>query len=158
MLCKGRELLSLRGKPQSPPVSLDLLQLRIYFSFRLGSINIPIGNFKSLSGAITLKFPDREILVDNTWNVLVYFPYGKVMLRHTLTPAEIGEMIRTTRKAAGLRQPELAGAAGVGLRFIVDLEAGKPSAHLGKTLLVLSALGCDLKIVPPVEAKNTSNS
>jgi y4mF family transcriptional regulator len=96
--------------------------------------------------------------VDNTWNVLAYFPFGKVMQRNTLTPAEIGEMIRTTRKAAGLRQPELAGAAGVGVRFIVELEAGKPTAHLGKTLLVLSALGCDLKIVPPVEAKNTSKS
>jgi y4mF family transcriptional regulator len=105
-----------------------------------------------------VKFPVQEILMGNTWNVLVYFPYGKVMLRHTLTPAEIGEIIRTTRKAAGLRQPELAGAAGVGLRFIVDLEAGKPSAHLGKTLLVLSALGCDLKIIPPVEAKNKSKS
>jgi y4mF family transcriptional regulator len=132
--------------------------VRIYFSFRLGSINIPFGNFQRLFSVFTVKFPGQEILMDNTWNVLVYFPYGKVMLRHTLTPAEIGEIIRTTRKAAGLRQPELAGAAGVGLRFIVDLEAGKPSAHLGKTLLVLSALGCDLKIIPPVEAKNTSKS
>lgn len=57
--------------------------------------------------------------------------------------------MRTTRKAAGLRQDELAGAAGVGLRFIVDLEAGKPTTQIGKTLQVLAALGCSLDITPP---------
>lgn len=71
------------------------------------------------------------------------------MLKRTLTPAEIGNIVRATRKAAGLRQDELAGAAGVGLRFIVDLEAGKPTAQIGKTLQVLAALGCSLDITPP---------
>ncbi len=54
------------------------------------------------------------------------------MAKHTLTPAEIGEIVRSTRKATGLRQDELAGAAGVGLRFIVDLEAGKPRHRSAK--------------------------
>ncbi len=72
-----------------------------------------------------------------------------IMVRHNLTPAEIGDIVRTTRKAAGLRQDELAGAAGVGLRFIVDLESGKPTAQIGKTLQVLAALGCSLDITPP---------
>ena len=54
-----------------------------------------------------------------------------IMARRNLTTAEIGDIVRTTRKAAGLRQDELAGAAGVGLRFIVDLEAGKPTAQIG---------------------------
>ena len=71
------------------------------------------------------------------------------MARRTLTPAEIGDIVRATRKAAGLRQDERAGAAGVGLRFIVDLEAGKPTAQIGKTLQVLAALGCSLDIMPP---------
>ena len=69
--------------------------------------------------------------------------------RGTLTPAGIGDIVRATRKATGLRQFELAGAAGVGLRFIVDLEAGKPTAQIGKTLQVLHALGCFVDIVPP---------
>ncbi len=69
----------------------------------------------------------------------------------TPTPAEIGEIIRKARKAADLRQDELAGAAGVGLRFIVDLEAGKPTAQIGKALQVLDALGCRVDIVPPPE-------
>jgi y4mF family transcriptional regulator len=78
---------------------------------------------------------------------------GKIMARRNLTTAEIGDIVRTTRKAAGLRQDELAGAAGVGLRFIVDLEAGKPTAQIGKTLQVLSALGCSLDITPPPDTK-----
>lgn len=71
------------------------------------------------------------------------------MTSRILTSAEIGHLIRTTRKAQGLRQDELAGAAGVGLRFIVDLEAGKPTIQIGKALRVLEALGCSLAIEPP---------
>jgi y4mF family transcriptional regulator len=70
-----------------------------------------------------------------------------------LTPAEIGVIVRTTRKTQGLRQDQLAGAAGVGLRFIVDLEAGKPTAQIGKMLLVLQALGCSINIAVPPERK-----
>jgi y4mF family transcriptional regulator len=67
-----------------------------------------------------------------------------------MTPHQIGQTIRKARKAQGLRQSELAGVANVGLRFIIDLEAGKPTAQLGKTLAVLDALGCKLEInLPP---------
>ena len=78
-----------------------------------------------------------------------------IMAKRTLNTAEIGDIVRNTRKAAGLRQDELAGAAGVGLRFIVDLEAGKPTAQIGKTLQVLAALGCSIDITPPPEPKAT---
>ena len=63
--------------------------------------------------------------------------------------ADIGEIIRTERKAQGLRQDELAAASGVGLRFIVELERGKPTVQLGKVLAVLDALGCTLSIGRP---------
>ena len=69
----------------------------------------------------------------------------------SLTPAAIGEIVRSTRKACQMRQDELAGAAGVGVRFVVELEAGKPTAQLGKALQVLSALGCSVKITTPSE-------
>ena len=74
-----------------------------------------------------------------------------MVAKKNITPAEIGDIVRSTRKAAGLRQDELAGAAGVGLRFIVDLEAGKPTAQLGKSLQVLAALGCSFDLTPPPE-------
>lgn len=47
----------------------------------------------------------------------------------------------------GLRQDELAAAAGVGLRFLVELENGKATVQLGKTLDVLAATGLDLQLL-----------
>ncbi len=66
-----------------------------------------------------------------------------------MTPKYIGAIIRQTRKAQGLRQDQLAAAAGVGLRFLVELEAGKSTAQVGKALDVLAALGCKLSIETP---------
>ena len=73
------------------------------------------------------------------------------MPARSLNPADVGHVVRSTRKACRMRQDELAGAAGVGLRFIVELEGGKPTVQLGKTLQVLFALGCSVEINPPLE-------
>ena len=54
-----------------------------------------------------------------------------------MTPAQIGQLVRRTRRAQRLRQDQLAGAAGVGVRFLVELEAGKATAQLGKALAAL---------------------
>lgn len=69
----------------------------------------------------------------------------------SLNAADIGQIVRSTRKACRMRQDELAGVANVGLRFIVELEAGKPTVQLGKALQVLLALGCSIEISPPSE-------
>ncbi|WP_380872329.1 putative HTH-type transcriptional regulator y4mF [Sphingomonas sp. DBB INV C78] len=61
----------------------------------------------------------------------------------------IGGIVRKERKAQGLRQEELAAATGVGVRFIVDLESGKPTLQLGKALQVLATLGCEISIATP---------
>ena len=79
------------------------------------------------------------------------------MPARALTSGDIGDIVRSARKAAGLRQFELAGAAGVGVRFIVDLEAGKPTAQMGKALQVLEALGCTFAITPPPEPRGRRN-
>lgn len=60
--------------------------------------------------------------------------------------ADIGTDIRKARKSLGLTQSQLALAAGVGVRFIVDLEAGKASVRLEKVLQVLAALGGTLTL------------
>lgn len=57
------------------------------------------------------------------------------------TPSNLGKLIRQTRKSLGLTQPQLALAAGVGVRFIVELEAGKPTVRLENVLRVVNALG-----------------
>jgi transcriptional regulator with XRE-family HTH domain len=55
-----------------------------------------------------------------------------------------GSLIRSRRKALKMRQDQLALATGVGRRFLIDLEAGKPSCQLGRSLLVADALGLRL--------------
>lgn len=57
------------------------------------------------------------------------------------TPAELGAAIRRARKAQGMRQPDLAGASGTSIRFLSELERGKPTAQIGRVLHVLRMLG-----------------
>jgi transcriptional regulator with XRE-family HTH domain len=52
-----------------------------------------------------------------------------------------GSLIRSRRKALKMLQDQLALATGVGRRFLIDLEAGKPTCQLGRSLLVAEALG-----------------
>ena len=59
---------------------------------------------------------------------------------------QLGDALRAARKQLGLTQPQLALAAGVGVRFIVDLEAGKPTVQLQQVLRVIDALGGELAI------------
>ena len=54
---------------------------------------------------------------------------------------ELGELIMHERKAQGLAQTQLAGLSGVGITFLSNLENGKQTAELGKTLNVLATLG-----------------
>ncbi len=59
-----------------------------------------------------------------------------------INASDIGKSIRAARKAQGMTQKELAGFFGAFSReFLSDLENGKATVELGKTLAVLSALG-----------------
>jgi transcriptional regulator with XRE-family HTH domain len=55
-----------------------------------------------------------------------------------------GSLIRSRRKAMQMRQDQLALASGVGRRFLIELESGKPSCQLGRSLLVAKVLGLNL--------------
>ena len=59
---------------------------------------------------------------------------------------QLGKTIRKARKAQGLTQEQLAAACGVGTRFVRELESGKESCHLGKSLRVVNMLGMDISI------------
>lgn len=58
--------------------------------------------------------------------------------------ADFAAALVRARKGLGLTQRDLALAIGVGERFIVDLEAGKPTAQLGKALAAAKAAGMHL--------------
>lgn len=62
------------------------------------------------------------------------------------TPQQLGDAIRMARKQLALTQPQLALAAGVGVRFVVDLEAGKPTVRLAQVLRVIEALGGEITL------------
>lgn len=66
-----------------------------------------------------------------------------------MTTIELGAHVRAARIAQDLRQEQLAAAAGLGVRFLIELEAGKPTAQLGKALKVLETLGCRVEITAP---------
>lgn len=63
------------------------------------------------------------------------------------TIEQLGGALRAARKQLGLTQPQLALAAGVGVRFIVDLEAGKATLRLENVLRVIDALGGELQLI-----------
>jgi HTH-type transcriptional regulator/antitoxin HipB len=66
-----------------------------------------------------------------------------------LTPETIGKTIRGTRKKVGVTQKDLALTSGTGIRFVIDLEKGKPTCHIGKVLVVLQTLGIELTLKVP---------
>lgn len=55
--------------------------------------------------------------------------------------AQISEFVKKSRKEQHLTQPELAARAGVGLRFLRELEQGKESLRMDKVNQVLSYFG-----------------
>lgn len=70
-------------------------------------------------------------------------PYGKI-----ISTQEIGNVVRATRKAQNATQAEFAALCGVGVRFLSELENGKPTAELGKVLAVIQCLGLELQLQP----------
>ena len=97
-------------------------------------------------------FPFGKFFVDNVF-AKAYLPERE---ENDMTPKDIGQIVRTERKAQGLRQDQLAAAAGVGVRFLAELEAGKPTAQIGKALAVLDTLGCRLAISAPHKPSGAS--
>lgn len=74
-------------------------------------------------------------------NILVYLhPKGYKM--------NMANFVKTKRKSVKLTQPELAEKAGVGLRFIRELEQGKESLRLDKVNQVLQLFGYQVGAVP----------
>lgn len=71
------------------------------------------------------------------------FPIGN-MARLDNSEA-FGAAVRSARTARGLRQEDVAMASGVGLRFVVDLEKGKPTTQLDRALRVARAVGLRLE-------------
>ena len=63
--------------------------------------------------------------------------------------AALGQAAKAQRLRLGMTQAEVALVAGVGVRFIGELEAGKPSLQLERVVQVVRALGFELQLALP---------
>jgi HTH-type transcriptional regulator / antitoxin HipB len=61
----------------------------------------------------------------------------------------LGQAVRSNRKRLGATQKDLALTSGSGLRFIIELEKGKPTCQVGKALEVLRCLGLKVTVDAP---------
>lgn len=98
----------------------------------------------------------KKIALNNNVNAVVKMPTPKGGLfelgrkhlesspRFVTSAKDLGEQIRAARRTTKLSQEELADLAGVGRRFISELENGKPSLEFDKVILVANAIGIDL--------------
>lgn len=104
--------------------------LQIPFYYRSGIKNLLSRKIERIPSDYSLIFPigtrDME-------------PHGSVI--------EIGQFVRQRRKAAKLTQRQLAEIAGVGQRFISELERGKPTLRLAQVDCVLAVFGKELGVV-----------
>ena len=80
-------------------------------------------------------FTDRENLIYNG---------AKMKLNNAKT---FGKIVRKCRKKRGATQIQVAALANTGLRFISELENGKPTVQLDKALRVAKVLGIKIEIL-----------
>ena len=67
---------------------------------------------------------------------------------------ELSSFIKQKRSVSGLTQPELAEKAGVGLRFVREMEQGKETLRMDKVNQVLALFGYEMG---PVKSEQTDN-
>lgn len=71
----------------------------------------------------------------------------KNLLPQTIrSTVSLGEIVQQLRREQKLLQADLAGLAGTGNRFIVDLEKGKPTLQMQKVLDVLDLMGLEISV------------
>lgn len=70
---------------------------------------------------------------------------------------DLSKHLKKRRKQTNLTQPELALKAGVGLRFVRDLEQGKTTLRMDKVNDVLRLFGEELGVVKQDRSKLLNN-
>lgn len=101
---------------------------------RIHGIYLPIGKINRLPAVKLPLDPERE--------------NESVDMTKVTSTAEIGRLVRERRRQAGLTLKDAAGMAGVGVRFLSELERGKPTLQIGLAIEVLHLFGLDLYVQP----------
>ena len=66
----------------------------------------------------------------------------------SLTPKDIGALVREARLEAGLTQTELAERIAASRFWVAEFERGKPHVSMSRVLQALQSLGLDVLVVP----------
>lgn len=102
---------------------------------------MPVIELHTLSGIIQIIFYDFiPVVVQYCYFFLFLYPIGYKLYYMT-----ISEHVKAKRKEFGLTQMELSERAGVGLRFVRELERGKSTVQLDKVNMVLKLFGEELQ-------------
>jgi len=81
----------------------------------------------------------------------LWYPNGHMRRDLNQLESEVGEIawtVRKRRRELGYTQAELAQRVGVGLRFLRELERGKPTLRMDRVQEVLAYFGLRLGVVP----------
>ena len=65
--------------------------------------------------------------------------------------SDVAQIVRRARRAQKVSQTTLSQVSNVGIRFLGDIERGKPSVHFDKLMSVLSSLGVSVNLELPPE-------
>lgn len=74
------------------------------------------------------------------------------------TAKDIGALVRDLRKRQSLTQAALAARVGASRKWLIDLEAGKPTADLSLALRTMRALGVAIDVQTPQSAPAPASS
>ena len=121
----------------------------VLFVFLNARFNVPDRSFfiqKSLHEQLCYRSVMFLLTSNSQYDM---FPIGNM---NTTNSDQLGATIRARRKQLKVTQKDLALTCGTGLRFISDLENGKPTCQIGKILQVLQALRLKLQITGQSEA------
>lgn len=105
----------------------------------------------SLKNNIPDHAPFSIFCIEHTQKgIISYFKQKLYHIGHA--SVQLSHFLKLKRKELGMTQVQLADTAGVGLRFIRDIEQGKPSLRLDKVNTVLALFGSEM--VPGSIEKN----
>lgn len=99
----------------------------------------------SRSGIKAFSLSQKPMIIPAREKCLVTRSYRHYIpdRENPMTAKELGEIVKKRRKSLKMNQADLALVSGTGVRFISDLENGKETCVVGKTLKVMENLGID---------------
>ena len=90
--------------------------------------------------ALSISKEQRNSINTNYYRSGIYIVYMIIT-----SVKNIGLLIKEKRKKINMTQKEAASIAGVGVRFLSELENGKPSLEIDKVLNVARLFGIDIE-------------